>query len=91
MCGMPVSAPLFHLKFKEDLEDIGFKFNPCNACAGNRMTNGHQHTVRFHVDDPMSSHEDSEVNDRFQEWLNLMCGQCGEVTAMRGKADVFQE
>jgi hypothetical protein len=44
-----------------------------------------QQTVRFHVDDLMSSHVDSKVNDKFEEWLNKMYGAHGKVKTTRGK------
>jgi len=44
------------LKFRKDLEEIGFVFNPYDPCIANRMEAGGQHTVRFHVDDLLSSH-----------------------------------
>ena len=43
--GMLISALLFHMKFCEDLEEIGFEFNPHDACVANRMIEGKQHTV----------------------------------------------
>ena len=60
---------------------IGFVFNACDACIANRKVNNDTHTVRFHVDDLMSSHVDSKVNDEFSVWLNKQCGKCGEVKA----------
>ena len=85
LCGMLVAALLWHSLFKKDLEGIGFKFNPCDPCVANRMVEGKQHTIRFHVDDLMSSHVDPEVNDRFLVWLNKMYGHHGKVVATRGK------
>ena len=82
---MLVAALLWFSVFKKDLEGIGFEFNPYDQCVANRMVNGKQHTVRFHVDDLMSSHVDPKVNDRFLAWLNKMCGHCGKVVATRGK------
>jgi hypothetical protein len=79
--GMLIAALLFYKKFKKDLEGIGFKFNPYDPCVANRMINNSQHTVRFHVDDLMSSHVDPEINNNFQTWLNEMYGSYGEVTA----------
>jgi len=38
-------------------------------CVANRFINGKQHTISWHVDDVMSSHEDSKVNDDFLDWL----------------------
>ena len=39
----------------------------------------------FHVDNLMSSHVDSKVNDLFLIWLNQRCGKHGAVKATRGK------
>ena len=50
----------------------------------NRSVNGKTHTVRFHVDDLMSSHVDEKVNDEFSMWLNKQCGECGEGKATQG-------
>ena len=49
------------------------------------MKYGKQHTIRFHVDDIMSSHKDKKVNDEFNKWLNKMYGKYGEVKVYRGK------
>ena len=46
----------------------------------------HTHTVRFHVDDLMSSHMDGKVNDEFPAWLNEQHGEHSEVKATRGNA-----
>ena len=64
--GQLLAATLWYNKFREDLEKTGFEFNPCDPCVSNRHVEGSQHTVRFHVDDAMSSHVDSEVNDDFE-------------------------
>ena len=82
--GMLESALVWFRKFKGDLESIGFEFNPYDACIANREVNGKQHTIRFHVDDLLSSHIDPRVNDKFLEWLNEMYGEHGAVTATRG-------
>ena len=82
---MSESALLWCRKPREDLEGQGFKFNACDACIANGAVKGKQHTVRFHTDNLMSSHEDSKVNDDFCDWLNEKCGKCGEVKATRGK------
>ena len=54
-------------------------FNPHGACVANKTVNKKQQTIRFHVDDVMSSHVDAKVNDDFKKWLNEMCGKHGEV------------
>ena len=35
--GMLVAALLWYKMFRSDLEEIGFEFNPCDACVGNRQ------------------------------------------------------
>jgi len=67
--GMLVSSLPWYNKFKKDLEGCGFIFNPCDPCVANKMVNGKQHTIRFHVDDLMCSHVDPEVNTKFLKWL----------------------
>ena len=83
--GMLVAALLWYRKFREDLESQGFVFNPYDPCVANRWVSHKKHTVRFHVDDLMSSHVDAKVNDKFLEWLNKLYGTHGEVKATRGK------
>ena len=75
------SALVWYKKFWKDLESIGFVFNPYNACIVNQMVNGKQQTIKFHLDDLLSSHQQREVNDEFLKWLNKKYGHHGEVTA----------
>ena len=62
---MLIAALLFYRKLREDLEEHWFQFNPYDSCVANKMINGKLQTVRFHVDDLMSSHVDKKVNDDF--------------------------
>ena len=73
--------------FRKDLESIGFKINPYDPCVANRIINGKQHTVVWHVDDLKSSHVDPTVNDEFHKWLEEKYGndENGHVKATRGK------
>jgi hypothetical protein len=82
--GMLVAALLWYRKFRSDLEEIGFEFNPYDPCVANRLVEGKQQTVKFHVDDLMSSHIDKQVNTNFLDWLNKKYGSHGAVTATRG-------
>ena len=82
--GMLVASLLWYKQFKGDLEKVGFKFNPYDPCVANKTIEGKQMTVRFHVDDLMSSHMDPAVNDEFLIWLNKKYGGYGEVKATRG-------
>ena len=83
--GMLTASLLWYLKFKKDLENVGFEFNDYDPCIANRLVNGNQYTVRFHVDDLLSSHVDPKVNDRFQVWFKKMYGKYKAVEPTRGK------
>jgi hypothetical protein len=81
--GMLAAALVWFRQFKSDLETVGFNFNPYDPCIANRKVNGSTHTVKFHVDDLMSSHKDPSVNDHFISWLNNKYGGHGEEKATR--------
>jgi hypothetical protein len=83
--GMLEAAILWYKKFRGELEQKGFKFNPYDPCVANRTEKGSQHTLLFHVDDLKSSHKDSRVNDQFDKWLQEKYGEHGEVAIHRGK------
>ena len=87
--GMMVASLLWYAKFRKDLESIGFEFNPYDPCVANRMKNGKQQTIRFHVDDIMSSHVDKKVNDKFLSWLDRNYGKLKPVSATRGKSHEY--
>jgi hypothetical protein len=77
--GMLEAAILWYKKFRGELEQKGFKFNPYDPCLANRTEKGSQYTLLFHVDDLKSSHKDSKVNDQFDKWLPENYGEHGEV------------
>eukprot|EP00934_Nitzschia_sp_Nitz4_P004202 Nitzschia sp. Nitz4//scaffold466_size5842//986//4399//NITZ4_009198-RA/size5842-processed-gene-0.7-mRNA-1//-1//CDS//3329552510//4192//frame0 len=85
--GMLQSSLWFYKQLRHDLEQIGFEVNPYDPCVANRMINGKQHTVTWHVDDLKSSHVDPKVNDKFAEWLENKYGDpnIGKVQQVRGK------
>ena len=64
-------------------------FNPYDPCVANQMVKEKQQTVRFHVDNLMSSHMDSKVNDEFLKWLNKMYNNYGEVVVTHGKVHEY--
>ena len=87
--GMLQAALLWYEKFRSDLEGIGFKFNPYDPCIANRIVDGKQQTIRFHVDDVMVSHVDPNVNNKFADWLQKMYGSVGDVKVHRGKVHEY--
>ncbi len=40
----------------KELQSMGFEINPYDPCIANKMVNGSQMTIRWHVDDLMISH-----------------------------------
>ena len=89
--GMPQSALLFYKKLRGDLEEQGFKVNPYDPCTANKMINGAQCTVVWHVDDLKVSHKDPKVIDKFVKWVSHKYGdkEIGEVKAKRGRVHEY--
>jgi hypothetical protein len=84
--GMLEADILWYKKFRGELEQKGFKFNPYDPCVANRTEKRSQPTLLFHVDDLKSSHKkDSKVNDQFDKWLQENYGEHREVAIHRGK------
>ena len=85
--GHLLASLFWYIDFRGSLEnEQHFVFNPYDPCVANRIVEGKQHTIRFHVDDLKSSHVDKKVNDEFLKWLNKKYGKFGEVTSTRGKS-----
>ena len=63
--GMLEAGLLWYRKFRSDLKKEGFEFDRYDSCVANRIKQGSQHTIRFHIDYFLSSHKNSEVNDDF--------------------------
>ncbi len=81
------AALLFYKKFIKDISKLGFKLNPYDPCIANRIINKKQHTIVWHVDDIKSSHVDSKVNDKFEQWVKETYEEkgIGKVKVTRGK------
>ena len=68
--GMLESALVWYRKFQADLEEAGFVFNPYDTCVANRTIDGKQHTIRFHVEHLLRSHENTKTNNKFTFNIN---------------------
>ena len=53
---MMKSMLLFYRILVSEVQEIGFVINPYDPCFANKMINGMQMTIRWHVDDLMISH-----------------------------------
>jgi hypothetical protein len=83
--GLLESALLFYKKLSSWLMEEGYEINPYDICVGNKMINGSQHTVMWHVDDLKASHVDPKVNDNFIKSLNREFGKLAKIKTTRGK------
>jgi hypothetical protein len=67
--GMMKSALLFYRKLVADLLSLGFTINPYDPCVANKIIDGKQMTICWHVDDLFIGHVDPKVITSFLEWL----------------------
>jgi hypothetical protein len=58
---MMKSALLFYQKLVADLHSIGYVLNPYDPCVANKMINGQQMTICWHVNDLFLIHKDHKV------------------------------
>ena len=59
--GLMQASLMFYQKLLKDLESKGFVVNPYDPCVANKVINGEQFTIVWHVDDLKLSHKDPEV------------------------------
>eukprot|EP00804_Cyclotella_cryptica_P021176 CCRYP_001489-RA/>CCRYP_001489-RA protein AED:0.41 eAED:0.35 QI:0/-1/0/1/-1/1/1/0/615 len=83
MYGMLRSSLLFYQKLVKDLEAFGFELNPYDPCVANKMVNGEQMTLTWHVDDLKVSHKDAFELTKFILYLARIYGD--KITVNRGK------
>lgn len=50
---------MFYQKFRKDIENQGFEVKPYDLCVANKMIDGAQFTIVWHVDDLKLSHDNS--------------------------------
>jgi hypothetical protein len=72
--GTLLGAILFYEKLTKQLEDWGYEPNCYDRCTFNKMINGSQVTIQFHVDDLKISHRDQSVIDEVLMDLNRKFG-----------------
>jgi hypothetical protein len=72
--GTLLGAILFYEKLTKQLEDWGYEPNCYDRCTFNKMVNGNQITIQFHVDDLKISHKDQSVIDSVLMDLNKKFG-----------------
>ena len=79
-----LGAIIFYNKLSKHLIDHGFVQNEYDMCTFNKMVNGEQITVQFHVDDLKVLHKDQSVLEDFLGNLRSEFGQEDELTENKG-------
>ena len=79
------AARLFWQMLSSSLVEWGFEINPYDECVANKMINGKQCTIVWHVDDLKISHADPEVVDSVIEMIDERFGKEDPITRNRGK------
>jgi hypothetical protein len=68
-----VASLLYYKKITKSVINCGFEFNPYDPCVANKMIEGSQMTIRFHVDNCKLSHANPKVMDNMIAWLKQEC------------------
>ena len=89
-----VVSLLYYRKFVKSLTDIEFDLNLYDPCVANKMIEGEQMTICFHVDDCKLSHRKTKVMDRMikylrQEYESIFEDGSGAMTVSRGKVHKY--
>jgi hypothetical protein len=80
------AAMLFSKDLSAKLVSWGYEINPCDWCVANKMVNGKQCTVLWHVDDLTLSQVDPAVVESLLDLLNGVCGKLSPfLVTTRGK------
>jgi hypothetical protein len=87
--GTMVAGLLYYEKFTDSLKEHRYKMNPYDACVWNKMIEGKQCTICFHVDDCKISHVSEKVVNQTIEWLrkdyeNIFEDSSGKMKVSRG-------
>jgi hypothetical protein len=83
--GTMQASLLFWKDLTATLKEWGYELNPYDTCVANKMVNGKQCTVLWHVDDLKISHVDTSVVDELIRKLNEKYGTEDPLTVTRGK------
>ncbi len=62
---MMTSALLFYQKWVADLTSLGLTIDPYDPCVANKIVDGHQLTVCWHVDDLLIAHAKPDTVTQF--------------------------
>ncbi len=83
------AALLFWKRLSSQLRKWGFELNPYDSCVANKMINGKQCTIHWHVDDLKISHVEADVVTNIISLLELEFGKEAPLTITRGKVHEY--
>jgi hypothetical protein len=88
--GTMVASLPYYQKFVKSLTEIDFIINPYDPCVANKIIEGEQMTISFHVDDCKLGHCKKTAMDRmigylWQEYESIFEDGSGAMTVSRGK------
>jgi hypothetical protein len=89
-----VASLLYYRKFTKSLTSVGFKINPYDPCVANKIVDGTQMTICFHVDDCKLSHRSGRANNNIIDWLrqeyeSIFEDGSGKMTVSRGRVHKY--
>jgi hypothetical protein len=79
------AALLFWKMLSSKLVEWGYEINPYDWCVANKMVDGKQCTILWHVDELKISHVDSNVVTKVISTINEEFGKEAPITVKRGK------
>jgi hypothetical protein len=83
------AALLAYKKLAKLFRAWGFKMNPYDACVWNKLVNGKQFTIVFHIDDLLLSHLNPNIVTLYIRKLNKEYGSLANLTVTRGKVHEY--
>jgi Reverse transcriptase (RNA-dependent DNA polymerase) len=78
------AALLFWKHLSGNLLELGFELNPYDSCVANKVFNGKQCTILWHVDDIKISHVDQNVIETILTHLTSVYGKEAPLVVTRG-------
>jgi len=92
--GIMTASLLYYNKLHKSLTNKGFTFNPYDPCVANKMMQGKQMTICFHVDDCKLSHKSPKVVSKVINWLrceyeSIFEDGSGKMQVSRGKVHTY--
>jgi Reverse transcriptase (RNA-dependent DNA polymerase) len=83
------AALLFWKELSGKLIQWGFVLNPYDSCVANKMIDGKQCTIIWHVDDLKISHVDEKVVEMVLDMLDQQYGKEAPLVVTRGKVHEY--